>query len=226
MYEFLTGPMLWITFAVFIIGSLTRIVLYFRGLSWQLDRVAYTAQMGAGLKGAARSIFYWLVPFGTHSWRKQPFITVVFFVFHVGLIVTPLFLTAHAVILKERFGIGWPTLPGAMADALSIGVLIAGVLLILRRIALPQDRILTTFNDYFILAIAVAPFVTGLLARFQAPGHETWLLAHIISGHIWLLAIPFTKLCHAVLFFCTRAQLGMDYGIKRGGMKGKKGFAW
>jgi hypothetical protein len=50
-------------------------------------------------------------------------------------------------------------------------------------------------------------------------------MAHIISGHIVLIAIPFTKLSHFLLFFMTRAQLGMDYGIKRGGMKGK-GIAW
>ncbi len=40
-----------------------------------------------------------------------------------------------------------------------------------------------------------------------------------------LIAIPFTKLSHLVLFFCSRVQLGMDYGIKRGGMKGK-GLVW
>jgi hypothetical protein len=28
-----------------------------------------------------------------------------------------------------------------------------------------------------------------------------------------------------LLFFLSRAQLGMDFGIKRGGMKGK-GMAW
>jgi hypothetical protein len=32
-------------------------------------------------------------------------------------------------------------------------------------------------------------------------------------------------LSHVVLFFMSRGQLGMDYGIKRGGMKGK-GLAW
>jgi hypothetical protein len=40
-----------------------------------------------------------------------------------------------------------------------------------------------------------------------------------------LAAIPFTKLSHFVLFFLSRAQIGMDFGIKRGGTKGK-GLAW
>ncbi len=37
-----------------------------------------------------------------------------------------------------------------------------------------------------------------------------------------LVAIPFTKLSHVFLFFASRAQLGMDFGIKRGGLKGTK----
>ena len=40
-----------------------------------------------------------------------------------------------------------------------------------------------------------------------------------------LVAIPLTKLSHFVLFYCSRIQIGMDYGIKRGGMK-NKGLAW
>jgi hypothetical protein len=63
------------------------------------------------------------------------------------------------------------------------------------------------------------------LAYHRAPDYYFWLMAHIISGHIFLIAIPLTKLSHFLLFFMTRAQLGMDYGIKRGGMKGK-GMAW
>ena len=30
------------------------------------------------------------------------------------------------------------------------------------------------------------------------------------------MAIPFTKLSHFLLFFLSRAQIGMDFGIKRG----------
>ena len=93
------------------------------------------------------------------------------------------------------------------------------------RIALTEVRIITNAYDYLLVAIAVAPFVTGLLARYQVADYQFWLIVHILSGEILLIAIPLTKLSHFVLFFMTRAQLGMDYGIKRGGMKGK-GLAW
>ena len=41
MYEFLTGFMFWLALAICLIGMLVRIIFYFKGLSWQLDRVAY-----------------------------------------------------------------------------------------------------------------------------------------------------------------------------------------
>ena len=40
MYEFLTGPMLWAAFLIFVIGLARRVVLYIRGLDWRLERVA------------------------------------------------------------------------------------------------------------------------------------------------------------------------------------------
>ena len=75
------------------------------------------------------------------------------------------------------------------------------------------------------IAVAVAPFITGLIAHYQVGNYQFWLILHILCGEALLIAIPLTKLSHFILFFMSRAQLGMDYGIKRGGMKGK-GFAW
>ncbi len=225
MYEFVTGPLLWLSFAIFFIGCIVRIVRYIKGLSWQMDRVAYKPYFSFGMKGAIRSIVFWLVPFATRSWRKNPVFTVLFFVFHIGLLLTPVFLSAHNIILNERWGFSLPTICEGAADFLTIAVMVAAVSLVLRRIALPEVRILSTAYDYLVLAIAVAPFVTGFIAHHIASDSSCWLILHIVCGEIMLIAIPFTKLSHFVLFFMSRGQLGMDYGIKRGGMKGK-GFAW
>ncbi len=190
-----------------------------------MDRVTYGVNTIFGLKGALRSVFFWLFPFGTRSWRAKPGMTILFFVFHIGLIITPIFLLAHNIILKERWGISWFTISGPVADLLTIAVIVCVVFLALRRIAFPEVRILTTAYDYILLAVAVAPFVTGFFATQQISGYKFWFMAHIICAEIMLIAIPFTKLSHVVLFFLSSAQLGMDYGIKRGGMKGK-GLKW
>ncbi|HSO66363.1 MAG TPA: hypothetical protein VLP30_00805, partial [Desulfatirhabdiaceae bacterium] len=151
--------------------------------------------------------------------------TVLVFVFHIGILITPVFLIAHNMMLWERWGIRLWTIPEPVADILTIAVMVSAVFLILRRIALPEVRILTTAYDYLVIAIAVAPFFTGYMAHIQATDYRFWLILHILSGEIMLMAIPFTKLSHFVNFFLSRAQLGMDFGIKRGGMK-NKGLAW
>lgn len=225
MYRFVTGPLAWVAFAVFFIGILYRIVWYIRGLDWQADRVAYTEHAVYGVRGALRSIGYWLVPFGTHSWRFYKGMTVMVFTFHIGLLLTPIFLRAHNIMLQERWGFSLWSLPEGLSDILTVVVIVAGIFLALRRIAYPQVRILTTAYDYLLLLIAVAPFVTGFMAYHQVADYNFWLIAHIISGEVWLMAVPLTKLSHFVLFFLSRAQIGMDFGIKRGGMKGK-GMAW
>ena len=225
MYEFLTGPMAWLAFGIFFIGLIVRTVLYIKGLDWKLDRVTYSVNTSYGVKGAARSILFWLFPYGTHSWRNNPWFTLWVFAMHIGLLLTPIFLLGHMILFKESWGFGWWTLPEGVADFFTILVIVSVVFLILRRIALPQVRFISSAYDYLLLVVAVAPFLTGFIAYHRAPDYYFWIIIHIICGEIFLVAIPFTKLSHFVLFFLSRAQLGMDYGIKRGGMK-NKGIAW
>jgi len=225
MYQFITGPLAWLSFAIFFIGLTVRVIIYIRGLDWQADRVTYTVNVSYGVKGALKSVFFWLVPFGSRSWRVNPGFTFMFFGFHIGLIVVPVFLQAHNILLQERWGFSLWTISEQTADILTVIMLIAAVFLVLRRIALSEVRIITDSYDYLLLAITVAPFLTGFLASQNVSGYNTWLTLHILSGEIMLIAVPFTKLSHFALFFLSRAQIGMDFGIKRGGMKGK-GLAW
>jgi nitrate reductase gamma subunit len=224
IYLFLTGPMLWLSFGIFFAGLTYRVVQYIRGLDWQADRVAYQAWPALGIKGALRSIIHWLVPYYSVGWRAKPLYTFVFFLFHIGLVGVPLFLVGHAVIFKERWGVNWPTMSMGMADILTIAVMVTAVMIAIRRLGLPEVRIVTTLYDYFLIVVSVTPFVTGFLAVHQAPAYNLWLIAHVLSGELLLVLIPATKLWHVVGFFLSRGQLGADFGIKRG-YKGK-GFAW
>ncbi len=225
MYEFVTGPVAWLAFTVFLVGLSARTVWYFRGLAWQADRVAYRTNLSLGIRGAVRSIFFWIVPFGTRGWKSHPMFTVITFTFHISLLVSCIFLPAHNFILKQKWGISLFTIPEVAGDIMTILVMFTVLMFIARRLVLPEVRIITSAYDYLILAIAVAPFITGFIAYHQIFEYKIWIILHILSGEIMLVAIPFTKLSHFVLFFLSRMQLGMDYGIKRGGMKGT-GMSW
>ena len=226
MQAFLIGPGLVISLLVFILGMTWRVVWYIRGLDWKLERVAYRPHFKRGIQGALHSALRWMLPYGTYGWRSKPFFTLFTFLFHIGVALIPLFLAGHAIILNSTLGISVPTLPQGLADFMVVLAVIALVFLILRRLTLPEVRILTTREDWLILILAGLPLVTGCFAANHVGGYSFWLTLHMFSGEIMLIAAPFTKLSHIVLFFMSRGQLGMDFAIKRGGEYRGPAFPW
>ena len=185
MYNFLTGFMFWVSIATFFIGLSVRFVLYFRGLDWQMDRVAYKSYPLQGVKGALKSVLHWLVPFLTHGWRRKSFMTVAFFAFHVGATIVPFFLLAHNVFIRTKIGaFHFIVINQTVADILSWLVVIGAAMLIIRRIVLPEARVLSGVREYLRLLLSVAPFITGLCARYETGDYSFWLYLPIISGEI------------------------------------------
>ncbi len=211
MYHFLTGPALWIVFAVFIGGLMTRLA-FLIGLSRERDRVFYNH---ADLTWGFKSIFYWIIPWGSDAMRRQPVFAFMVFLLHIALLAVPLFLNAHNLLWHEAFGISLPSLPDTVADGLTVALIGAGIFLLVRRIVRPEVRILTSTWDYTLLILTLLPFVTGLCAYHQWGDYPTMLLLHILSGQVLLILIPFTKLGHMLLFFFTRAFIGFEMGGRR-----------
>ncbi len=217
MMGFLIGPALYFSILVFCGGLIWRAARYVRGLDWKLDRVAYVPQWPRGLSGALKSIGIWLLPWATLGWRTNPFTTAFFFLFHIGAVLLPLFLLAHAVMFERLFGIFLPSLPHLLADTLTIVSILALACMALRRLLLPYARALTTGEDWLAIILVALPLITGAMTHFGWGDYDLWLILHIISGEAFLIVAPFTKLAHIILFFMSRAQIGMDFGIKRGG---------
>jgi nitrate reductase gamma subunit len=212
MYEFLTGPALWITFVVFLGGLLIR-VAYLFGLSKERDRVFYNH---ADFGWALRSIGHWIIPWGSASLRQQPVFSIVLFVFHLFLLAVPLFLLAHNMLWEEAFGVGLWSMPDKWADVFTGAVIVAGAFLFLRRLIRPEVRIMTSAWDYTLLILTLLPFVTGFFAYHQWGPYNTLLILHILTAEILLVIIPFSKLAHVVLFFFSRAFIGFEMGTRRG----------
>ncbi len=102
------------------------------------------------------------------------------------------------------------------ADYMTLLLIVAMIVLVCRRIASPEVRIVTTAYDYLLLAIAGAPFITGYFASHHWFDYQTVLIIHILCGEVMLVVIPFTKLSHIVLFFMTRAHIASEMGQRRG----------
>ncbi|MFC1834649.1 TmcC family electron transfer complex membrane anchor subunit [Thermodesulfobacteriota bacterium] len=210
MYNLVSGPLVWIAFVVFIVGIVYQIGNMLR--SAKKDKVVYP-YMSA--KHGLRSLFHWLAPFASKNMRMRYEMTIVTFTFHICLFLVPLLLTAHVAMFAFSWGPGWGTISERTADWLTILVVLAAVFFLVRRWMLPEVRFVTFASDYILLAIVAAPFVTGFIAHRQWFDYETMVVIHIISGCVMLMAIPFTRLSHALFFPFTRAYMGSEFGAVR-----------
>lgn len=212
IYQFVSGPLTWAAFIVFFGGCLYRLaaLLY---LVYKKEKFIFSYM---SWKYSLRSIVHWLTPFGTVNWRKRPVLTVVTFVFHISLIVAPLFFMAHIIMLEEAIGIDWAALPNAVADVMTVLVVAGCLYFLVRRITRPEVRFVTYASDYVILAIVAAPFITGFLAYHQWFAYPVMMILHVIAGQVMLVAIPFTRLSHMLFSPLTRAYMGSEFGKVRG----------
>lgn len=211
LYALVSGPLVWLAAAIFVAGSLYRLISMAL-LARRRDTLVYAY---FSPRHALRSIFHWLLPFGTTNWRRNPLMTLVTFSFHISLFVAPLFLFAHIALFQEAWGISWPYLPDGLADALTLVVLAGCGFFAWRRRALPHVRYLTTASDWGLLALVAVPFATGFWTYHGLPGAEIAGILHMFSGESMLAAIPFTRLSHMLFFPFTRGYMGSEFGAVR-----------
>lgn len=211
IYNIVSGPLVWVAFIIFIGGSIYRLVSMAL-LAKKKDPMVY-AYMSP--KFALRSIFHWIIPFASVNSRKNPIMTIVTFLFHIGLIFVPIFLFAHIILFKESWNISWWFLPDGAADFMTLIVIAGCIFFAVRRITQPEVNFLTSPSDFVILSIIAAPFVTGFWTYHQWAGHQWMAVLHILSGEIMLAVIPFTRLSHMLFFPFTRGYMGSEFGAVR-----------
>lgn len=209
MYDFVSGPLVWIAFIVFVGGMLYQFVTMLKLA--RKDKVYPYMSVKYGL----RSLVHWVVPFASRNMRMRYETTIVTFAFHLCLILVPIFLVAHVVMFSFAWGPKWGTLADGTADWLSILVICAALFFLVRRWMLPEVRFVTFASDYLLLAVVAAPFVTGFMAHMQWFDYETMVVIHMVSGAVMLMAIPFTRLSHMLFFPFTRAYMGSEFGAVR-----------
>jgi len=208
LYIFVSGPLVWVAFILFIGGSLFRLI-HLLVLVHRKERFIYSYM---SLKYSLRSILHWSTPFATENMRQHPALTIVAFAFHICLLLTPIFLLAHVILIDEAWDVSWWTLPEGATQIMTLIVIAGCVFFLVRRIVSPEVNYVTSASDYFMLAIVAAPFVTGFLAYYQWFEYPIFMLLHVLSGEIMLVAIPFTRLSHMLFAPMTRAYMGSEFG--------------
>jgi nitrate reductase gamma subunit len=208
IYQFVSGPLAWSAFIIFIGGCLYRLV----SLLVLVHRKEPFIYSYMSWKYSLRSILRWSTPFATENMRRHPGLTVVTFAFHICLLITPLFLLAHIILIEEAWNLSWWSLPDGLADAMTLIVIAGCIFFLVRRLTSPEVQYVTSASDFVLLAIIAAPFVTGFLAYYQWFGYKFFVIIHILAGEIMLVAIPFTRLSHMITAPLTRAYMGSEFG--------------
>lgn len=208
LYIFITGPLAWAAFILFIGGSLYRLLAMFFLVNKKEKFIFSYMSLRYGL----RSIIHWITPFAAVNMRKHPVLTIVTFLFHICLIVTPIFLLSHVILWDESWNLSWWSLPDGVADFMTIIVIGSAIFFLVRRLVSPEVQFVTSASDYIILAIVAAPFITGFFAYHQWFAYEFFMNLHILTGEIMLVAIPFTRLSHMLYSPFTRAYMGSEFG--------------
>jgi nitrate reductase gamma subunit len=210
MYEFVSGPLVWIAFIGFFVGVGYKVVTMAR-LAVKDKVVLPTMNAKYGL----RSLLHWIIPFAGRKTRLHPGYTIISYAFHICVLVTPLFLMGHAVMWERAWGIRWWSLPEGVADLMTLVVIFACLFFIIRRLIRPEVRNVSYPSDFLLAVVVMAPFVTGFIAHQQWLPYQPMIIIHIISGALALLLIPWTRLVHMIWFAFTRAYMGSEFGAVR-----------
>jgi len=147
----------------------------------------------------------------------NPFMTIVSTIFHVLLIVMPIFVLGHNILLDNSFGISFFSLSESVSDFLTIIVILCVGIFLYRRLFLDRVKAITTWSDYLFLFLAAAPFVTGFFAYHQVfENYRLIISLHILSGELMLMAVPFTKFVHMIYSVIIRLTVVSEYSLGRG----------
>jgi nitrate reductase gamma subunit len=217
MYDFIGSQLVSIALMIFVLGLIYQGIQFSkltRKKEWIVPPLPFEQKRQK--KTVGQFIVDSLASLKGTFWKTDPLMTIVTSVFHVCLILVPIFLFGHNLLLDQSWGVSLFSLPEWFADGLTIVVLICAGFFLMRRLCLARVRAISTFYDYLVLFIAIAPFLTGCLAYHQWFDYPTVMILHILSGELMLITIPFTKLGHMLFFFLYRFLIGSEYSFTRG----------
>lgn len=195
------GPLFLLSVSVMVLGIARLIVL----TDIQMIRTYYRASdKKLPVKALIAATLRWLFPFRQilRQSKNRLWYSIVSILFHVGLILTPVFLGAHILLWKRGIGLSWPHLPNSTEDILAVLTVATGLVLIAGRIANPFSRKLSRFQDFILPPLLLVPFISGFLAMHPAlnpVSYNLMMLFHVLSADVILILIPFTKMSHFIL---------------------------
>lgn len=217
---FVAGWLLLIALVFFAAGSIIRLFV-FNSSSFKRDKFLWS---NFSWKYVLLTWIRYLVPWN-QTVRKTPVFTLAMYLFHICIIGLALFVGAHLVGWKRNLGINLTFLELGewTVRVMTYLTFLLFLYLVGRRIFSAAVRKLSTTWDFTLLILLIIPFITGYLMFdfgekwfITGEGDDTvyqyLVLLHIFSAEVILFLIPLTKMAHWLLFFPSRALIGIEWG--------------
>ncbi len=198
LLEFARGPLFRLTFAIMLLGLARVFILDIWGLVEAYNRAG---DKSIPWRLTLTRTLEWIFPV-KRMLNHRPFYSLSAFLFHVGLILVPVFLFAHIQLWQAALGVGWSALPRNWADLLTLSTIIFGLAIWAGRIGSRRARAISRKQDYLWPLMLIVPFVSGYLCvntSLSPAVYQTLMLTHILSAEIIFVLLPFTKIAHCVL---------------------------
>ncbi len=225
--EWARGPAFIFSFSFMILGLGRHLALTL----WEIGRVYRRAgDKSLPIRQIIRNTLQWLFPAGRVL--QSPLFSLTSVLFHIAILIVPIFLAGHIALWFRGVGVSWPAIPNALADVLTIVAVITAVALVVQRLAARSTRALSRFRDYALPLIIALPFVSGFMVMhptFNPYSYSSILFIHVMSANMLMIFIPLTKLIHVVLLPSVQlvSELGWhwpaDAGSKLAFELGKEG---
>jgi nitrate reductase gamma subunit len=210
----------WIALGVMGLVYLIRLLWLFHFAAGR-DRQHVGERGTKSLYPAFYSIMNVAMPWAMESTRKNFLFYLSFAVFHIG-VAAGIFAAFVSTIYR-------PFLEIPFFNYSILGVIAAAFLIafgrIIRRIARPVMRLISTPDDYFALFTLFIWFGIGVLCMAYIGGHiegEGYLIAYLYATSFFLVYVPFSKISHYLYYPFTRYWRGKTLG-HRGSMPAKRG---
>ena len=200
--EWLRGPVFWAALVFMFLGLGRHVAISVWGIVRAYRRAS---DKNFPVGQLVRSTLRWLLPTG--HLRDRPLYGLTTAALHASVIVVPVFLAGHIALWQAGLGISWPALPTAMATALTVVAVVAALAIVVQRLASPESRALSRFQDFAIPLFLAVPFASGFAVmhpQWNPVSYQSALLIHLLSADLLLFLIPLTKLSHMVLLPTTQ----------------------
>jgi len=210
------GPFFRIALAICVLGLGYRLGV----VMWQL----FSSWRRAGdqripVRAVFKATVKWMLP--THLFRLRPVYGLASLMFHLGILLVPLFFSGHVRLWQASVPVAWPTLGPGLADALSLAAIAGLALILLGRLLVAASRDLTTSEDVWILLVLLVLAVSGYWAAHPSSSPfapRGMLLVHVLVGDLALILTPLTKIVHCIIYPFTQllSEIGWHFPAASG----------